>query len=101
MNHMELNNIKNFIWKILKTLAERCFFSLLILISLSLVFGNILFYQHNILVRKTEPRAINEQIYFEEKIYQEILKEWTDREKKFSEIEAKTYLNPFSAELTK
>lgn len=93
---MELNNIKNFVWKLLKTLAERCFLFSLILISLSLVFGNILFYQYYFSVEKIEPLMIDKQIYLEEKIWREILKEWDRREKKFKEIETKTFLNPFS-----
>lgn len=87
--------IKNFLQRLLRTLGERAFLTFLGLLLLALILGGIIFYQYNILVKKTEVQIIEEPLQFQEKTYQEILKIWQEREKKFQEADLKIYPDPF------
>ena len=96
LKNIKLDEIRKIFRNFTKVLAEHCFLFFLVLFFLSLIFGGVLFYQHNILIQKKEPLIINGQIHFKEKIYLKILTEWDAQEKKFEQVNSKTYINPLS-----
>lgn len=92
----ELNQIRNFLYRAFRMMAEHVLCSFLVLIFPGLIFAGSLFYQYGIAVKKAEPEATERHVYFKEKLYQEILEKWEEREKGFKKIDSKAYLNPFS-----
>jgi hypothetical protein len=92
---IEIKKIKGFIKRLLRTLGEKAFLSFLGLLFLALIFGGIIFYQYNILVKRTEVQIQEIPLKFQEKPYQDILKIWQEREERFSGAETKQYSDPF------
>lgn len=92
---IKIKKIKEFLKRLPRTLGEKAFFVFLALLFLALIFGGIIFYQYKILVKRTEIQITEEPLKFQEKTYQEILKIWQEREKKFQEADLKEYPNPF------
>lgn len=84
-----------FLKRLPRTLAEKALLVFLGLLLIALIFGGIIFYQYNILVKKREVQIIEEPLQFREKTYQNILQIWQEREKKFQQAELKVYPNPF------
>lgn len=85
--------------KIFKTLpmvlAKRAFGFFLVLLLFSLIAGGFLFYKYSILAEKTTPQALEQPVQFKQDIYQEVLDEWQNQEKRFIQAETKIYPNPF------
>ena len=92
---IKLNKIKNFFEKLPETLGERAFLSSLGLLLLSLILGGLIFYQYAILAEKKEPEISKKPLQFNEKNYQEILRVWQEKEKRFQEADLKEYLDLF------
>ncbi len=93
-----LENLLKQIAKIKKLpwiLAEHAFLTFLFFLFLVLILGGFIFYKYSILVEKKEPEILGKTFQFEEKTYQEILKEWQEREEKFEMASEKEYSNPF------
>ncbi len=76
-------------------LAEHTFLTFLFFFFLILVLSGFIFYKYSILVEKKEPEVLEKAFQFEEKVYQEILREWQKREKRFEETPKKEYPDPF------
>ncbi len=95
MRRIESDQIKRFLFRVLRIIGRHSFLFFLVFVFFGLVFGGVLFYQYYLLVEKIEPEIAGKQIYFQEEIYLEILEEWKKQEKKFKEVDSKTYLNPF------
>ncbi len=76
-------------------LAQRAFLTFFVLFIFSLIISGMIFYQYSVLAKKKVPAGSEKLLKFEEKTYQEILKIWEEREKKFQEADLKTYSNPF------
>lgn len=91
---------KEFLKKLPRILGEQAFLTFLALLFLALIFGGFLFYKYSILAEKAEPEIPEKPLEFQEKTYQEVLKIWQDRQKKFEETEFKIYPDPFKG-LTK
>jgi len=89
-----LNKIK-FLKKIPGTAARYSFLSCLIFFFFALVLGGILFYKYVILAQKTAVETIQKSSLLQENIYQEILKNWQEQERRFNEADFKEYQNPF------
>jgi predicted neutral ceramidase superfamily lipid hydrolase len=95
LKRIQLNKIREFLKKLPRILAEQAFISFLVLLLLALILGGLIFYKYSILVQKEKLEVPEGPIQFKEKTYQEVLKIWQEREKKFEEANSKQYLNPF------
>lgn len=92
---IETKKIKEFIKRLPKMLAENSFLTFLAFFLIGLIFGCLVFYKYGILIQKAKPEAIEEPLKFDEETYQDILKIWQEKEKKFKEVDFKEYPNPF------
>ena len=92
---LKIKKIKEFLKRLPRILGERAFLTFLGLLLVALIFGGIIFYQYNILVKKAEVQITEEPLQFQEKIYQDVLKIWQERKEKFQETEFKEYPDPF------
>ena len=92
---LKINKIIQFFKKLFRTLGENAFLVFIGLLFLALILGGLIFYQYSILAEKTELQILEGQLQFKENLYQEILKIWESRQKKFEEVELKTYPDPF------
>lgn len=92
---IKIKKIENFSKKLPRILGEKAFFVSLLFILFSLVLGGLLFYQYSILAKKTEPKITEASFQFQEKIYEDILKIWQEREKRFEAADTKGYPDPF------
>lgn len=92
---IKIKKIKEFLKKLPRTLGEKAFFVFLGLLLIALIFGGIIFYQYNVLAKRAEVQIIEKPIQFQEKAYQDILKIWQEREKRFQATDFKTYPDPF------
>jgi len=88
---IELKKIK----KLPRILGERAFLTFLGLFFISLILGFFIFYKYNILARKTELKTTEKPLQFDEKTFQEVLKFWQEKGKRFQEADFKKYPNPF------
>jgi len=96
---IKLKKIKEAIKKLPRILGERAFLFFLALFSLFLIFGGLVYYKYSILVPRVEPEIFESEkpIKFQESTYQEILKIWEVRQKRFEEADLKIYPDPFRA----
>ena len=93
---IKFKKIKNFLRKIPLILAERAFHTFLILFCFSLLVGFLIYLRCNSLIEKTEKIQITEKEFrFQEEIYQNVIKFWEEKEKRFKETDFKEYENPF------
>jgi len=92
---LKLKKIKDFLKKLPRTLGERAFLTFLGLLLIALIFGGLVFYKYSILVEKAEPEISEIPLKFKEKTYQDVLKIWQEKEKRFEEADLKEYPNPF------
>lgn len=95
---LKINTI--FLKKILRTLGENTFPSILFLFLLATILSSLIFYKYVILVKKIEPEISGKPLLVEEETYQDILMIWQEREMKSQQADLKQYLNPFQG-LTK
>lgn len=84
-------NFKRLIW----ILADKAFLTFLILFLIGLIFNGIIFYRYNILIKKAEIKTTEIPFQFKEKIFQDVLKTWQEKENRFNETETKQYPDPF------
>lgn len=92
---VKLKQIKVFIKKLPKKLAEKAFLTFLGLFMLSLIFGGLIFYKYSIL---PQPEPVEEGevgLKFKSELYQKILEIWQNKEGRFEKTAAKQYLNLF------
>jgi hypothetical protein len=87
--------INVFFKKVPKILGEHAFLSFLGLLILALILGSAVFYKYSFLAGEEEPESTEKPLKFKEKTYQEILKIWGKREKRFEEADSKEYPDPF------
>lgn len=92
---IKFGRIKDFIKRLPRILAEHSFLTILILFFLALILGGLIFYKYIFLIEKAEPQIIKKPFRLEEQIYQKILKEWEERERRFNEASLKVYPDPF------
>ena len=92
---IKLYNIEIFFKKLPRLIAKRAFSAFLILFSLSLVLGGLIYWRQNTLVNEAQPEGISKQLKFKSITYQNILAIWQQKEDRFSGADTKTYPNLF------
>jgi hypothetical protein len=75
--------------------GKHAFGLILSIILLELILGGIIFYKYAFLAEKTEPGISANNFKFKENSYQEILKEWEQRDIKFQENFGQDIQSPF------
>lgn len=90
-----INKTKKFLGKVPLIITIHAFWACLILFILSLVIGANLFYKYSILAQRAESESLEQAVFFKEKTYQQVLKIWQEREKRFQEADFKKYSDPF------
>lgn len=95
ISNIKLKNILNFLGKLPLILVEHSFLTFSIFLLLSVLLGSFVFYQYIILTSTKSPDFFAQLTEFKEETYQEILKTWQEREKRFNEASSQNYLNPF------
>jgi len=95
LRKIEIKKIEVFLKKLPKILGERAFLTYLGLLVLALILGGFIFYQYNILAKKTEVQITEKLLRFEEEVYDKVLKIWQEKEEKFEGADFKEYPNPF------
>ncbi|MGB2762353.1 MAG: hypothetical protein WBC21_02325 [Minisyncoccales bacterium] len=91
MRKIKIEKWEKFFKKLPRNLAENAFRSFMILVCLALIFGSVLFYKYSVLAEKKEPEVFKKPIEFKENIFENILKEWEEREVKFNAADTKEY----------
>jgi len=90
-----INKVKKPLSQLPLIITTHAFWACLILFILSLAIGANLFYKYNILAQRAEPEGLEQAVLFKEKTYQQVLKIWQEREKRFQEADFKEYPDPF------
>ena len=92
---LKFKKIEVFLKKLPKILGEKAFLTYLGLLILALILGGFIFYQYNILAKKTEVQITEKLLRFEEEVYNKVLKIWQEKEEKFEGADLKKYPDPF------
>lgn len=92
---LKFKKIINFFKNTPKILGTHAFLTFLGLLFFSLILNSLIFYKYIFLAEKGEPKIFEKPLEFKEKTYQEILKVWQEREKRFKEADFKKYPDPF------
>ncbi|GEM_PF-2879456 len=87
----KIKNIKKVFW----FLGAHIFIFILIFILLDMLFGIFLLYEYAIWPQQREPEVMANTLKFQDKAYQEVLRELQSREEKFGSVLEGNYLNPF------
>lgn len=96
LKEIKFNKIKVVIKKLPKTLGKNILLTFLGLLSIFLIFGAVLFYKYIFLVEKMEPDIPEQSIQFNEKLFQEILEKFEEKQQKLEETKTKEYPDPFA-----
>ena len=81
--------------KLPRFLAANAFLISLGLILLTLIISGFIFYKYSFLVLQKEPGTSEKPLYFREKVFQDILKIWEARRKRFDEADFREYPDLF------
>jgi hypothetical protein len=92
---IEGKKIGGFLKKLPKVLGEKAFLTYLGLLVLALILGGFIFYQYNILAKKTEVQVTEKLLGFEKEVYDKVLKIWQEKEENFEGADFKEYPNLF------
>jgi len=93
---LKIKKIKQFLKKLPRTLGGRSFLTFLGLLLIALIFSGLVFYKYSPLTKIGGGLEVLEKpLKFNEKVYQEVLKIWQEKEKKFEETNFKEYPDPF------
>ncbi len=84
-----------FLAKIPLILAKRPLLACFCIFFVSLIFGGFLFYKYVILVQKIEPEISQKDFFIKDKLYQEVLKIWQEKDEKSRNADLKEYPNFF------
>ncbi|MFH1423358.1 MAG: hypothetical protein ABIG29_00135 [Candidatus Nealsonbacteria bacterium] len=95
MNKEFILKLKNICNAFLKGLAGNLLPAVAILFLVVLVLGALVFYRYDILVRTSQSNSIGGTVQFQKELYQQILKEWQTRDKRFAAADAQSYIDPF------
>ncbi len=91
----KIKEIKQFLKKLPRTLGKRSFLTFLGLLLIALIFSGFFFYKYSFLAEKGKLEVLEKPLKFNEKVYQEVVKIWQEKEKKFEETNFKEYTDPF------
>ena len=94
---MKINfqKIKIFIKKLPRILGEHAFFTFLGFIVIAAALGGFMFYKYSMMAERKLPEITETPIRFNEKLYEELLETWREREEKFQKADFNAYSNPF------
>jgi hypothetical protein len=92
---IRLDKLKKFLKVFLRALGEHAFLTSLVLIFLALIFGGIVFYIYSFSASKKTPPPSEKPVTINESSFNEVLKIWEVRQKRFDEAGTKEYPNPF------
>ncbi len=92
---LEVKEIKQSLKKLPRTLGERSFLTFLGFLLIALIFSGFFFYKYSFLAEKGKLEVLEKPLKFNEKVYQEVVKIWQEKEKKFEETNFKEYTDPF------
>ncbi len=93
----KIKRIFSFLEKLPKASAEKAFLTFLVFLLISLLFGGFLFYRYSVLAKPAAGISSKEEsLEFKEKVYQEILKIWQERDEEFGLTNSKKYPDPFN-----
>ena len=95
---IKVKRIKEFLKRLFLTLGEKAFLTFLGLLLIALIFGAIIHYQYSALTKRVEVQIVGEPLQFQEKAYQNVLKIWQEREKKFEEADLEEHPDPFGVD---
>jgi len=76
-------------------LAGHPLFAFVTIFLIVLALGGGLFYKYGVLAERAEPKAGEGIIQFRADLYQQILKDWQERQERFQSAGSQQYLNPF------
>jgi len=91
----KIKEIKQFLKKLPRTLGKRSFLTFLGLLLIALIFSGFIFYKYSFLSEKEKLEVLEKPLKFNEKVYQDVLKIWQEKEKKFEEANFKEYPDSF------
>lgn len=91
----KIKEIKQFLKKLPRTLGEKRFLTFFGLLLVALIFSGLSFYKYGFLAEEEKLEVPEKPLKFNEKDYQEVLKIWQEKEKRFNEADLKEYPNPF------
>lgn len=92
---IKFKEIKIFLKKLPKKLAEKAFFTFLGLFLLSLIFSSLIFYSYSIVPKKKILESVKTGLEFKSETYQEILQVWQNREEQLEQTDTKQYPDLF------
>jgi len=92
---LKIKETRQFLKKLPRTLGEKSFLTFLGLLLISLIFSGFIFYKYSFLAEKEKLEVLEKPLKFNEKVYQDVLKIWQEKEKKFGETNFKEYPDPF------
>ena len=92
---LKIKETRQFLKKLPRTLGEKSFLTFLGLLLIALIFSGFIFYKYSFLAEKGKLEVLEKPLEFNEKVYQDILKIWQEKEKKFEEANFKKYPDPF------
>jgi len=92
---IKTKKIKDLLKKLPRTLAEKILLTIFILLIFALITGCLIFYQYSFLAEKREPEVLKTTLKFQEKTYENVLKIWQEKEKRFQETDLKEYPDLF------
>ena len=96
---LKIKETRQFLKKLPRTLGEKSFLTFLGLLLISLIFSGFIFYKYSFLAEKEKLEVLEKPLKFNEKVYQDVLKIWQEKEKKFEETNFKKYPDPFQPTL--
>jgi len=92
---IKLKQLKAFIKKLPKKLAEKAFLTFLGLFVLSLIFSGYIFYKYSINPQSELVENGKIGLKFKSETYQKILQVWQNNEEQFEKTDTKQYFNLF------
>ena len=95
---LKVKKVGGFFKKLPRTLGEKSLLTFFILLTFAIIIGCLIFYKYSPATKfggGGEPEAPKTLLEFQEKTYEEVLKVWQEKEKKFEETDLKLYPDPF------
>jgi hypothetical protein len=90
---IKIEKLKHFLKGLPKTLALHPFLTFWILLFLALILSGVIYYKFSILAEK--PGTLRGLLRFDQETYQEVKKQWQQREDSFKDAELRGYIDPF------
>jgi len=92
---LKFKKIGYFFKKLPRIFGEHAFLTFLGLLVAALIWGGFIFYQYSILIERAGAGVPGQALKFNEKVYQEVLQIWQEKEKRFEKTNLKEYPDLF------